>query len=79
LLYGSEYLCNACGLRYKKGKFCPICFKVYYDADTNQMSWRQCSSCLNWTHKKCLQKLYNKEELISSVPYTCRCCKKEIT
>lgn len=52
---GASYLCNACGLRYKKGKFCPLCFRVYYDADTNQVNWKQCQHCLNWTHKTCLQ------------------------
>eukprot|EP01124_Arcella_intermedia_P024221 TRINITY_DN4029_c0_g1_i1.p1 TRINITY_DN4029_c0_g1~~TRINITY_DN4029_c0_g1_i1.p1 ORF type:complete len:222 (-),score=-7.19 TRINITY_DN4029_c0_g1_i1:132-797(-) len=48
---GSSYLCNACGLRYKKGKYCPLCFRVYYDVDTNQLQWKQCQNCLNWTHK----------------------------
>lgn len=56
LLDGSKYLCNACGLRYKKGKYCPLCYEVYYDVDTNHFNWEQCKSCLNWTHKACIQK-----------------------
>eukprot|EP01130_Rhizamoeba_saxonica_P014860 TRINITY_DN653_c0_g1_i2.p1 TRINITY_DN653_c0_g1~~TRINITY_DN653_c0_g1_i2.p1 ORF type:complete len:151 (-),score=17.81 TRINITY_DN653_c0_g1_i2:79-531(-) len=49
-----RYFCNACGLRFKKGKFCPMCCKVYYDVDTNNQFWIQCSVCYNWTHKSCL-------------------------
>lgn len=48
---GLQYLCNACGLRFKKGKYCPICTKVYYDADTNPMTWIKCVNCPRWTHK----------------------------
>lgn len=69
----SHHFCNACGLRFKKGKFCPICYKVYYDVDTNKRDWKQCSICFNWTHQKCLKKL-NKE---IQEPYTCNICLQE--
>jgi len=69
---GSAYLCNACGLRYKKGKFCPLCFRVYYDVDTNQLQWRQCQNCLNWTHKVCLE----QRNILSGTPYLCINCKR---
>jgi len=75
----SRYLCNACGLRFKKGKYCPECFQVYYDADTNQLAWKQCSVCLNWTHKKCIQNANQKEELWGKGSYTCKTCKKNFT
>jgi len=71
---GSSYLCNACGLRYKKGKFCPLCYRVYYDVDTNQLQWRQCQNCLNWTHKNCLQQL---GLLTTTSSYICINCKRE--
>eukprot|EP01126_Amoeba_proteus_P043740 TRINITY_DN4818_c0_g1_i5.p1 TRINITY_DN4818_c0_g1~~TRINITY_DN4818_c0_g1_i5.p1 ORF type:complete len:202 (+),score=30.98 TRINITY_DN4818_c0_g1_i5:169-774(+) len=66
---GSHYLCNACGLRYKKGKYCPLCFQVYYDADCNHTQWKQCHVCLNWTHKSCLQKCGLVHD-----PYICGRC-----
>jgi len=62
----THYLCNACGLRFKKGKFCPVCFKVYYDADTNQENWIQCSTCFNWTHRQCLSNVDQN--------YSCNIC-----
>jgi len=70
---GSSYLCNACGLRYKKGKFCPLCYRVYYDVDTNQLQWRQCQNCLNWTHKHCLQ----QRGLLTNSSYICLNCRRE--
>jgi len=70
---GSSYLCNACGLRYKKGKFCPLCYRVYYDVDTNQLNWRQCQNCLNWTHKHCLQ----QQGLTINGTYVCLNCRRE--
>jgi predicted RNA-binding Zn-ribbon protein involved in translation (DUF1610 family) len=69
---GSSYLCNACGLRYKKGKFCPLCYRVYYDVDTNQLQWRQCQNCLNWTHKNCLQ----QRGLLTHSSYICLNCRR---
>jgi len=67
---GSHYLCNACGLRYKKGKYCPLCYQVYYDADTNLLYWAQCQSCSNWTHKSCLLAI---APLLPSPYICCRC------
>jgi hypothetical protein len=72
LLDGSKYLCNACGLRYKKGKYCPLCFKVYYDVDTNLLQWKQCRTCLNWTHQACLIR-----HSIELTDYECASCKNK--
>eukprot|EP01124_Arcella_intermedia_P017596 TRINITY_DN2436_c0_g1_i1.p1 TRINITY_DN2436_c0_g1~~TRINITY_DN2436_c0_g1_i1.p1 ORF type:complete len:265 (-),score=15.22 TRINITY_DN2436_c0_g1_i1:135-929(-) len=71
----SSYLCNACGLRFKKGKYCVLCYKVYYDVDTNQFTWTQCQLCWNWTHKNCLhQRGLNANDL----SYTCIQCQRRI-
>jgi len=75
LLDGSKYLCNACGLRYKKGKYCALCYEVYYDADTNHFNWEQCRSCLNWTHKACIQKA--SAVLPGVFGYICKLCVAE--
>lgn len=71
---GASYLCNACGLRYKKGKFCPLCYRVYYDADTNQVNWKQCQHCLNWTHKACL---HSRGWNVNSGSYSCPNCRRK--
>jgi hypothetical protein len=69
LLSGHHYLCNACGLRFKKGKYCRLCTRVYYDADTHQGHFKQCSSCGNWSHKSCLRKAGELNESESSSPF----------
>eukprot|EP01122_Echinamoeba_exundans_P006325 TRINITY_DN174_c0_g1_i3.p1 TRINITY_DN174_c0_g1~~TRINITY_DN174_c0_g1_i3.p1 ORF type:complete len:412 (-),score=49.50 TRINITY_DN174_c0_g1_i3:526-1761(-) len=70
-----QYLCNACGLRFKKGKYCAMCFKVYYDADTTSREWRQCNTCCNWSHKSCLEAHPRYAKFLDdSVPYTCGIC-----
>lgn len=76
LLEGARYLCNACGLRYKKGKYCPLCFKVYYDVDTNHLQWKQCIGCLNWTHLLCLQRT-GWQPKNENDPYECSACSKK--
>lgn len=63
------HLCNSCGLRYKKHKYCPHCYKVYYDADTNVHDWAQCITCHNWTHRHCL----DEAGIDASVPGTYKC------
>lgn len=66
------HLCNSCGLRYKKHKYCPHCYKVYYDAETNVQDWCQCISCHNWTHKQCLIDSGNQKVFLG--PYQCLRC-----
>ena len=56
-------LCNACGLRYKKGKFCWHCKEIYYEDEDKRPygkgcqdskdSWLGCSHCARWSHLKC--------------------------
>lgn len=54
-LCNQQYLCNACGLRYYKGQYCPLCYVVYYQKDTNNISWKNCIKCNNWTHRYCIK------------------------
>jgi len=60
-------LCNACGLRYKKGKFCLHCKEIYYEDEDKRPygkgslldcknSWLGCSHCARWSHLKCCLK-----------------------
>ena len=51
-------LCNACGIRVKRGKCCPYC-QVTYDgeapADDHDDPWSQCAGCARWLHAACYQ------------------------
>lgn len=75
-------MCNACGLRFKKGKYCPLCTRVYYDADTHAGAFKQCVRCGTWTHKQCLARigalapddLREQSPFERSPPYTCTRC-----
>lgn len=66
------HLCNSCGLRYKKHKYCPHCYKVYYDAETNVHEWAQCVTCHNWTHRECLAQA--DIDSSNATPYRCLRC-----
>jgi len=71
----SAYLCNACGLRFKKGKYCRICFYVYYDSDPNTKNWDRCIKCLGWTHKSCLEQWKEKfKDIYDETGFICDKC-----
>lgn len=58
-LLGREVLlCNACGLKYHKGQFCPHCKFVYGKEHDRHVrnSWLRCVQCSRWTHGKCEEK-----------------------
>jgi len=56
-------LCNACGLRYKKGKYCYFCQGIYYEDENKRpvnrqrkpdgKSWIGCAGCQHWCHLDC--------------------------
>ena len=57
-------LCNACGIRLKRGKCCPYCQVTYNDADAAEAAaggkgassaagWLSCACCSRWVHKAC--------------------------
>jgi hypothetical protein len=50
----STYLCNACGLRYVKGQYCPVCHITYTQAEINTNQWNNCLICHKWTHNYCM-------------------------
>lgn len=48
------YLCNACGLKYKKGQYCPVCHMTYYQYNMNDFHGKICIICNKWVHNDCL-------------------------
>ncbi len=53
---GGKYLCNACGLRWHRGKRCAVCSKVYYDKDVYNGSFLKCQTCYRLLHRDCSDK-----------------------
>jgi hypothetical protein len=48
-----RYLCNACGLRWKKGQVCPECLHVYYKSATDiPGAYKKCQ-CGRFMHAGC--------------------------
>mmetsp|Transcript_28474 Transcript_28474/g.31632 ORF Transcript_28474/g.31632 Transcript_28474/m.31632 type:complete len:230 (+) Transcript_28474:45-734(+) len=52
-----QYLCNACGLRKSKGKFCLGCDYVYRreDVKSNPKTWLKCTLCRRLSHAACIK------------------------
>jgi len=62
-------LCNACGLKYNKGQYCPICMYVYniYDVRLRSNDCVKCINCYKYAHASCVQ----QSNLLS---YLCPAC-----
>ena len=64
-------LCNACGLKYSKNQYCPICKYVYNireDVFSHRHKWIICTSCDRYTHVDCVQ------DNVNVVDYVCIEC-----
>jgi hypothetical protein len=65
-------VCNGCGIRAQKNKYCPYCYFIYYDADIDSNFWVRCKSCKKRAaHLECFQKSGNNKEV-----YKCHSCAK---
>lgn len=49
-------LCNAHGLRYSKGQYCPECNYIYYARELHPDKWKYCQKCGHYVHQKCISK-----------------------
>lgn len=68
-----RHLCNACGLRYKKGQFCPFCEKTYKEIELHPEVWEECEECHETcAHIKCIEK-----NDIQRGNYTCKRCREK--
>eukprot|EP00743_Colponemidia_sp_Colp-15_P004358 GILK01004701.1.p1 GENE.GILK01004701.1~~GILK01004701.1.p1 ORF type:complete len:359 (+),score=38.03 GILK01004701.1:129-1079(+) len=75
-------LCNACGIRFSKGSFCPWCYQIYKENEPDESEenpWLGCDYCPKWVHLQC--ELDNsKLSKVDSKNYRCpECVKKGIT
>lgn len=65
-------VCNGCGIRAQKGKFCQYCYYIYYDADIfRNADWVKCKYCDKHAHRACFQKCGNKKAV-----YRCQSCSR---
>jgi len=53
VLNHSVLLCNACGLKFHKGQFCPYCKYVYGKEQRIEEIWLACDTCGRWVHRSC--------------------------
>jgi hypothetical protein len=76
-------LCNACGLKYAKGQYCPYCKFIYgkeHLKSPNQ--WLSCNMCGRLTHLQCelaSGNYNNPVDLMLKSPYYCLDCQARTT
>ncbi|KAG0598525.1 hypothetical protein M758_12G081400 [Ceratodon purpureus] len=74
----SYSLCDACGRLFTRGKYCPICLKVYRDSEPAPMVC--CDVCEHWVHCECdgiSDEKYEEFQVNSQLRYTCASCRGE--
>ncbi|KAJ3670217.1 hypothetical protein LUZ60_010541 [Juncus effusus] len=70
--------CDACGRLFVKGKYCPVCLKVYRDSEMTPMVC--CDGCQQWVHCVCdgiSDEKYRQFESDSNLHYKCPPCRGE--
>eukprot|EP01102_Stenamoeba_stenopodia_P019684 TRINITY_DN748_c0_g1_i2.p1 TRINITY_DN748_c0_g1~~TRINITY_DN748_c0_g1_i2.p1 ORF type:complete len:869 (+),score=108.90 TRINITY_DN748_c0_g1_i2:381-2987(+) len=65
-------LCLPCAKQYKKGCYCPICDKTYYEEDTDP-PMVLCDSCHKWVHSKCEEGMDKVYSIIGETDEEYRC------
>ncbi|CAM6042469.1 unnamed protein product [Sphagnum compactum] len=71
----SYTMCDACGRLFVKGKYCPICLKVYRDSEPSPMVC--CDLCEHWVHCGCdgiSDEKYQQYQVDDNLHYTCAAC-----
>ncbi|XP_024383481.1 uncharacterized protein [Physcomitrium patens] len=74
----SYSLCDACGRLFTRGKYCPICLKVYRDSEPAPMVC--CDVCEHWVHCECdgiSDEKYQEFQVNSQLRYKCASCRGE--
>ncbi|KAL3289472.1 hypothetical protein HHI36_022895 [Cryptolaemus montrouzieri] len=79
---GNLPLCLTCLKLRKKGNFCPLCQKCYYENDFCS-KMMECANCNKWVHSKCEGLLEEQYQILSLLPesieYICKLCSKNNT
>ncbi|XP_043692026.1 uncharacterized protein LOC122642576 [Telopea speciosissima] len=68
--------CDACGRLFVKGKYCPVCLKVYRDSESTPMVC--CDACECWVHCDCdgiSDEKYLQFQADKNLYYKCAACR----
>ncbi|KAG9456473.1 hypothetical protein H6P81_000981 [Aristolochia fimbriata] len=68
--------CDACGRLFVKGKYCPVCLKVYRDSESTPMVC--CDACQRWVHCECdgiSDEKYQQFQADGNLYYKCAACR----
>eukprot|EP01018_Ginkgo_biloba_P032758 Gb_08461 [translate_table: standard] len=68
--------CDACGRLFIKGKYCPVCLKVYRDSESTPMVC--CDACQHWVHCVCdgiSEEKYQQFQADGNLYYRCAACR----
>ncbi|XP_026659049.1 uncharacterized protein LOC103703699 [Phoenix dactylifera] len=68
--------CDACGRLFVKGKYCPVCLKVYRDSEMTPMVC--CDVCQQWVHCVCdgiSDEKYQQFQADGNLYYKCLACR----
>ncbi|KAJ4979101.1 hypothetical protein NE237_009881 [Protea cynaroides] len=68
--------CDACGRLFVKGKYCPVCLKVYRDSESTPMVC--CDVCQRWVHCDCdgiSDEKYLQFQADKNLYYKCAACR----
>eukprot|EP00850_Spirogloea_muscicola_P009981 SM000057S18411 [mRNA] locus=s57:457568:461824:- [translate_table: standard] len=69
-------MCDACGHLFSKGRYCPICLKVYRDTEPAPMVC--CDNCEHWVHCFCdgiSLEQYQHYQSNAELKYMCAACR----
>ncbi|KAJ7570480.1 hypothetical protein O6H91_01G121700 [Diphasiastrum complanatum] len=70
--------CDACGRLFVKGKYCPICLKVYRESEPSPMVC--CDVCEHWVHCSCdgiSEDRYQQFQKDDNLLFKCAACRGE--
>lgn len=70
------FLCNKCGLHYRKGHYCKECLEIFKESDmrNEKQFWLICNNCNQWIHKKCMKDSANNAAANDTNCSSYTCC-----
>ncbi len=74
ILGNRVHLCNACGIKFRKERFCPYCYVIYNKIEVDpQQCWMACGTCDRWIHTECEHRFRRGLSIEGGIYYCPRC------